>query len=125
MSNVTNRNPNPALPLTERNTGTYSVTVQNPGSNDVTVRNIVTEDFINFSESTILLGEYVITDRLPITSGEANIYSASTTTKNKFTKFTIANLLRPKRIDFCFGNKMIGRQKTLYVQVPFGFLHKP
>lgn len=74
MSDVTNRNPNLALPLTERNIGAGNITVQNPSLNDVTVRNIVAEDFTNFSEGTILLGKYVVTDRLPVTSGEANIY---------------------------------------------------
>lgn len=74
MSAVTNRNPNLALPLTERNIGAGNITVQNPSLNDVTVRNTVAEDFTNFSEGTILLGKYVVTDRLPVTSGEANIY---------------------------------------------------
>ena len=74
MSDVTSRNLNPALPLTERNIGAVNITVQNPNLNDVTVRNIVAEDFTNFSEGTILLGKYVVTDRLPVTSGEANLY---------------------------------------------------
>ena len=42
--------------------------------NNATVRNVTAEDFTNFSDGTILLDKYVVTDRLPVTSGEANIY---------------------------------------------------
>ena len=50
------------------------ITVQNPKLNNATVRNVTAEDFTNFSDSTILLDKYVVADRLPVTSGEANIY---------------------------------------------------
>lgn len=74
MSNVTRRNPDLSSPLTQMNIEAGGITVQNPRLNNVTVRNVTAEDFTNFSEGTILLDKYVVTDRLPVTSGEANIY---------------------------------------------------
>lgn len=74
MSNVTSRNPNLSSPLTQMNIEAGGITVQNPRLNNVTVRNVTAEDFTNFSEGTVLLDKYVVTDRLPVTSGEANIY---------------------------------------------------
>lgn len=74
MSNVTRRNPNLSSPLTEMNIEVGGITVQNPRLNNATVRNVTAEDFTNFSDGTILLDKYLVTDRLPVTSGEANIY---------------------------------------------------
>lgn len=74
MSNVTSRNPNLSSPLTQMNIEAGGITVQNPRLNNVTVRNVTAEDFTNFSEGTVLLDKYVVTDRLPVTSSEANIY---------------------------------------------------
>ena len=74
MSNITRRNPNLSSPLTEINIIADDITVQNPKLNNATVRNVVAEDFTNFSDGTILLDKYVVTDRLPVKSGEANIY---------------------------------------------------
>lgn len=74
MSNITHRNPNLSSALTETNIGTGEITVKNSKLNNITVRNATVEDFTNFSDGTILLGKYVVKDRLPITSGEANIY---------------------------------------------------
>ena len=74
MSNVTRRNPDLSPPLTQMNIEADGITVQNPRLNDVTVRNVTAEDFTNFSDGTILLDKYVVTDRLPVTGGEANIY---------------------------------------------------
>lgn len=74
MSNVTSRNPNLSSPLTQMNIEAGGITVQNPRLNNVTVRNVTAEDFTNFADGTILLGKYVVTARLPVTSGEANIY---------------------------------------------------
>lgn len=74
MSNVTRRNPNLSSPLTEMNIEVGGITVQNPRLNNATIRNVTAEDFTNFSDGTVLLYKYVVTDRLPVTSGEANIY---------------------------------------------------
>ncbi|MBR0290191.1 MAG: protein kinase [Selenomonadaceae bacterium] len=74
MSNVTRRNPNLSSPLTEMNIEVGGITVQNPRLNNATIRNVTAEDFTNFSDGTVLLDKYVVTDRLPVTSGEANIY---------------------------------------------------
>lgn len=74
MSNITHRNPELSSALTETNIETGEVTVKNSKLNNITVRNATVEDFTNFSDGTILLGKYVVKDRLPITSGEANIY---------------------------------------------------
>ena len=68
MSSITDKN------LTERNIGADNFTVLNPQLNNITVRNSDAENFSNFSDGTILLGKYVVKNRLPVISGEANIY---------------------------------------------------
>ena len=74
MSNITRINPNLSSPLTEINIRADDITVQNPRLDNATVLNVTAKDFTNFSDGTILLDKYVVTDRLPVTSGEANIY---------------------------------------------------
>lgn len=68
MNNVTDKN------ITERNVGANNFTALNPQLSNITVRNDVAENFSNFSDGTILLGKYVVKNRLPVISGEANIY---------------------------------------------------
>ena len=70
--NITERNPR-NLPVTERNRKRNFVTERNPGVGQVTERNSSTERF-ELPAGTILLEKYVVKKRLPVTSGEANIY---------------------------------------------------
>lgn len=74
MSNATHVNPDLSPYPTGINVESVGITVQNPRSNNVNSRNEHTEDFTNFAEGTRLLGKYVVINRLPVTSGEANIY---------------------------------------------------
>ena len=74
MSNATHVNPDLSPSPTGINVESVGITVQNLKLNNVTSRNDQAEDFTNFAEGTILLDKYVVTDRLPVTSGEANIY---------------------------------------------------
>ena len=69
---ITERNPR-NLPVTERNRKRNFVTERNPGVGQVTERNSATERF-ELPAGTILLEKYVVKKRLPVTSGEANIY---------------------------------------------------
>lgn len=74
MSNATHINPNLSTSPTGINVESVGITVQNLRLNNVTSRNDRAEDFTNFAKGTILFGKYVVTNRLPVTSGEANIY---------------------------------------------------
>ena len=74
MSNITHRNPNLSVPMTERNIDTNGRTMRNPNLGAITTPNVAARNFSNFAEGTVLLGKYVVTDKPPITSGEANIY---------------------------------------------------
>ena len=73
MSNVTQKNPM-SVPLTERNINVNNITARNFNFNEVTVRNEISQDLSDFPEGTLLLGKYTVKKRLPVTSGEANIY---------------------------------------------------
>ena len=85
MSNVTQRNTQSA-PLTAINQSASSITVKKSDLSLATAINTQREKFSHLLAGTIVLGKYVVKQRLDVTSGEAEIYICERSGKEYIAK---------------------------------------